>query len=220
MDDEKILRYLELANRRAFIVLHSGIDWKPEYGPELEAIDRELETLRGLIDREHEKRMGGVEMHEIYEGAFIPKECCVFEGEEVVGEKLPCGGGCDRVCEGCVIQGVFNDYARISGQEKKPKEAGDLISRKGLMDALRGNVLIDVTPEMEEVVERQPSISGIGKAIKKIGEATDVAYERYIGCDSSTPAVEYAICGTQYIERRKALETIKSCIDEGGGGGC
>ena len=35
---------------------YMGIDWKPEYGPELEAIDRELAELRALVDMEHERR--------------------------------------------------------------------------------------------------------------------------------------------------------------------
>lgn len=56
MTDKEISRYLELANRRSFIVLHSGIDWKPEYEAELKAIDRELTRLRALVDQEREKR--------------------------------------------------------------------------------------------------------------------------------------------------------------------
>ena len=46
MTEKEILRYLTLVERRCFIVEHCGIDWKPEYGPELEAIDRELAELR------------------------------------------------------------------------------------------------------------------------------------------------------------------------------
>ena len=33
-----------------------GDSWKPEYGEELEGIDRELGQLRAAIDAEHEKR--------------------------------------------------------------------------------------------------------------------------------------------------------------------
>lgn len=56
MSEEKILRYLELANRRAFIVLHSGIGWKQGYEAELKEIDRELGEIKELIDEEHRKR--------------------------------------------------------------------------------------------------------------------------------------------------------------------
>lgn len=37
MTDKEVCRYLELVDRRLFILIHSGIDWKPEYTPELEA---------------------------------------------------------------------------------------------------------------------------------------------------------------------------------------
>ena len=46
MTDREVCRYMELMDRRVFILTHSGISWKPEYGPELEAIDRELARLR------------------------------------------------------------------------------------------------------------------------------------------------------------------------------
>lgn len=56
MGNKDVCRYLELVNRRSFIVLHSGIDWLPEYGHELESIDRELKELRVLVDQEHARR--------------------------------------------------------------------------------------------------------------------------------------------------------------------
>ena len=56
MSDKQVVRYLELVNRSLFILTHSGIDWKPEYGSELEAIDQELAELRPLVEQEHECR--------------------------------------------------------------------------------------------------------------------------------------------------------------------
>lgn len=56
MGGKEINRYLTLVDRRLFIVAHSGVDWKPEYGPELEAIDQEIAELRLLVDQEHERR--------------------------------------------------------------------------------------------------------------------------------------------------------------------
>lgn len=56
MSEKEVNRYLKLVDRRLFILVHSGIDWKPEYGPELDAIDKELAGLRKLVDREHERR--------------------------------------------------------------------------------------------------------------------------------------------------------------------
>ncbi len=64
-----------------------------------------------------------VKMYEICEGTFVPEECCTFHeppeggGEPVPDdEKLPCGQGCSGLCEECVIQRVFNGYARLTGQ--------------------------------------------------------------------------------------------------------
>lgn len=52
----QITRYLDLVDRRLEILMHSGIDWKPEYAPELQAIDREIAELRKVIDYTHECR--------------------------------------------------------------------------------------------------------------------------------------------------------------------
>lgn len=49
MTDKEICRYLELVDRRLFILVHSGINWKPEYA-------EELEELKKVVDSEHEKR--------------------------------------------------------------------------------------------------------------------------------------------------------------------
>lgn len=48
--DSQVLRYIDLVDRRVFIIMHSGIDWKPEYEQELVEIDREISSLRRLID--------------------------------------------------------------------------------------------------------------------------------------------------------------------------
>ena len=56
MTEKEVNRYLQLAARKSFILIHSGISWKPEYGPELEAINQELAKLRNIIDREHQRR--------------------------------------------------------------------------------------------------------------------------------------------------------------------
>lgn len=56
MTDKEVCRYLELLSRRLFILAHSGIDWKPEYVSELEAVDKELAELKEMVDYEHRKR--------------------------------------------------------------------------------------------------------------------------------------------------------------------
>lgn len=58
MTDREVCRYLELVDRRAFIVMNSGVGWRPEYAAEMEAIDKELTGLRRLVDQEHGRREG------------------------------------------------------------------------------------------------------------------------------------------------------------------
>lgn len=56
LNDEHVLRYLSLVDRRLYIVMHSGVSWKPEFAQELEDIDREIAELRKIIDAAHDDR--------------------------------------------------------------------------------------------------------------------------------------------------------------------
>ena len=56
MTDQQVLRYLELVDRLLWINLHCGVDWKPEYGPELEAVRTELAELRPMVEEERRMR--------------------------------------------------------------------------------------------------------------------------------------------------------------------
>lgn len=51
MTEKQVSRYIDLVHRRTYIPAHSGVDWKPEYASEMEQIDRELETLRPLVEK-------------------------------------------------------------------------------------------------------------------------------------------------------------------------
>lgn len=52
-----------------------------------------------------------------------------------------------------------------------------LIDADRLMDSLRGNVLIDVTPELEETIGQQPTAFDKEKVIKELQEAADLSVE-------------------------------------------
>lgn len=52
-----------MARKAEIYSRYSGIHWKPEYGAELEKIDRELSELRPLVEQEHQREKGGAEMH-------------------------------------------------------------------------------------------------------------------------------------------------------------
>ena len=56
MTDQQVSRYLYLVSRLAYIHAHSGVDWRPEYGPELEAVRAELAVLKPLVEKERGKR--------------------------------------------------------------------------------------------------------------------------------------------------------------------
>lgn len=56
MTDQQVSRYLYLVSRLAYIHAHSGVDWRPEYGPELEALRSELAVLRPLVKMERRMR--------------------------------------------------------------------------------------------------------------------------------------------------------------------
>ncbi len=56
MSDKEVCRYPELVDRRLFIIIHSGIDWKLGYISEMEDIDKELAELRVLVEKAHRQR--------------------------------------------------------------------------------------------------------------------------------------------------------------------
>ena len=56
MTDQQVSRYLELVSRLAYIHAHSGVEWRPEYGPELEAVRAELAVLRPPVEIERRMR--------------------------------------------------------------------------------------------------------------------------------------------------------------------
>lgn len=58
MTDAEVSRYINAAHTKMYILTHSGIDWKPEYGQMLEEVNTELAELRPLVDEELRRREG------------------------------------------------------------------------------------------------------------------------------------------------------------------
>lgn len=56
MTDAEVIRYVNAVHLRMHILLHSGIDWKPEYDQMLEKANKELAELRPLVDEELRRR--------------------------------------------------------------------------------------------------------------------------------------------------------------------
>lgn len=44
--------------------------------------------------------------------------------------------------------------------------SNDLISRSALMQALRGNALVDVTPNLEQAIAKQPTVYDVNRVVK------------------------------------------------------
>ena len=61
MTEKEVSQYISLVNRRLFILLHCGRDWKPEYGAELAVIDQEIASLQPRIEQEHKRREAATE---------------------------------------------------------------------------------------------------------------------------------------------------------------
>lgn len=55
----------------------------------------------------------------------------------------------------------------------------DLINRKALLDRLRGNVLVDVTEELEKVIEDQPTAFDKEKVIEKLKRLEKDTFDYY-----------------------------------------
>ena len=48
--------------------------------------------------------------------------------------------------------------------------SNDLISRSALIQSLRGNVLVDVTPHLEEAIEEQPVAYDVDEVVEQLSE--------------------------------------------------
>lgn len=69
----------------------------------------------------------------------------------------------------------------------------DLISRKALLDSLRGNVLVDVTSELEEAIKGQPTAFDKEKVKSELSGNADLNVED----------------GLWHVELLKALEIVE-----------
>lgn len=63
---------------------------------------------------------------------------------------------------------------------------------------------------VQEEIENLPTAYDMDKVVEQLKINTEIAHQKYMDCNYDTPAVEYAIYGTQYHERRKCLDIVKS----------
>lgn len=98
--------------------------------------------------------------------------------------------------------------------------SGDLINRKRLMDALRGNVLVDVTEELEKTVYEQPTAFDIKSVIDKLEKKRDFYYAEMKKCSGKriTYFDEMHNRGMAHNYAIKILRSVENTTNEKNGG--
>ena len=84
--------------------------------------------------------------------------------------------------------------------------SNDLISRSALLQALKGNVLVDVTSSLENAIEEQPTAYDLDKVIEELDKFahTDICYRnhcRYINADDIDCENCGALCALEIVKR-------------------
>ena len=64
-----------------------------------------------------------IKMVKLDDGSYVPEDCCTFTNPvtshgvvSVDDVNMPCGMDCNLDCENCIVQKVFNEYEKITGQ--------------------------------------------------------------------------------------------------------
>ena len=81
--------------------------------------------------------------------------------------------------------------------------SGDLISRSALMQSLRGNVLVDVTPNLEQAIEEHPTAYDVDKVVEQINDLV-----------KPTAQYRHNFCGTVTDEHCVKYDGCESCMAE------
>lgn len=81
--------------------------------------------------------------------------------------------------------------------------SNDLISRSALMQSLRGNVLVDVTTNLEQAIEEQPTAYDVDKVVEYIKDLV-----------KPTEQYRHNFCGTVTDEHCFKYNVCESCMAE------
>lgn len=81
--------------------------------------------------------------------------------------------------------------------------SNDLISRSALMQSLRGNVLVDVTTNLEQAIEEQPTAYDVDKVVEQINDLV-----------KPTAQYRHNFCGTVTDEHCVKYDGCESCMAE------
>ena len=77
------------------------------------------------------------------------------------------------------------------------KMKNDLISRSALIDHLRGNVFVDVTPALEQAIKDEPTAYDVDKVVEKLEGELELV------------VTQFPVRG-KYIKKSRAIEIVKA----------
>ena len=80
-----------------------------------------------------------------------------------------------------------------------------LIDADRLIDNLRGNVLIDVTPKLEQAIEEQPTAFDKEKVIEKIKDESSLERFEDVGISGNV----YGHYSKEVIDTEEAIEIVE-----------
>ncbi len=95
---------------------------------------------------------------------------------------------------------------------RKGKMGNDLISRGALIQSLRGNVLVDVTPHLEDAVAGQPAAYNLGQVVQQLEERAKEAHGRFM---DAACYMEFEKYSQQYREIKACLGIVKAGAIDG-----
>ena len=84
----------------------------------------------------------------------------------------------------------------------------DLISRSALVQSLRNNVLVDVTPNLEQAIAEQPAAYNVDKVVERLEEMKNI-FIRNIALNSQENDIDEEI-SRELSHYQRIIRTVKS----------
>lgn len=92
--------------------------------------------------------------------------------------------------------------------------SNDLISRSALMQSLRNNVLVDVTPNLEQAIEEQPVAYNLDKVVERLEELAVCAESKAAEYDEAGKIDRMNIHDGKAAAYKNTIRIVKSgCIE-------
>ena len=88
--------------------------------------------------------------------------------------------------------------------------SNDLISRSALMQSLRSNLLVDVTPNLEQAIDEQPTACNVDKMIKRLEELIICEESRAAQYDEAGKYDLMCICDEKVTMCKELIKIVKS----------